>query len=82
MILFYNLVGLIANACGVGSHFIELWLLPLGYIITSSRRMPVWLGRVLIIGGIGYLLSVLVNYIGIESPIIDYLAIPATIGEF
>ena len=76
------LSGLIANAWGVGSLFFGLWLIPLGYIITSSRRMPIWLGRVLIIGGVGYLLSVLVNYIGIESPIIDYLAIPATVGEF
>jgi len=75
------LSGLIANAWGVGSLFFGLWLIPLGYIITSSRRMPVWLGRVLIIGGVGYLLSVLVKYIGIESPIIDYLAIPATVGE-
>lgn len=75
------LSGLIDNAWGVGSLFFGLWLIPLGYIITSSRRMPVWLGRVLIIGGIGYLLSVLVKYIGIESPVIDYLAIPATIGE-
>lgn len=82
LILVELLSGLISNSWGVGSLFFGLWLIPLGHIITSSRRMPIWLGRTLIIGGIGYLLSTVVNYIGIQSPLIDYLTIPATIGEF
>ena len=82
VILIELLSSLITNAWGVGGLFFGLWLIPLGYIVTSSRRMPVWLGRILIIGGIGYLLSTVINYIGIESPLLGYLTVPATVGEF
>lgn len=76
------LSSLVKNSWGVGSLFFGLWLIPLGYIVTSSKRMPVWLGRILIIGGFGYLISTVINYLGIKSPLLDYLVIPATIGEF
>jgi len=82
VILIELLSSLITNAWGVGGLFFGLWLIPLGYIITSTKRMPVWLGRTLIIGGIGYLISTAINYIGIESPLSGYLTIPATVGEF
>ena len=71
-----------ANSWGIGGLFFGLWLIPLGYIITSSGRMPVWLGRTLILGGVGYLVNVVVNYSGIESSLTRYLTLPATIGEF
>lgn len=70
------------NAWGVGSLFFGLWLIPMGYIIVSSKRMPVWLGRTLIIGGIGYIISAFFNYLGMKHPLFDLLVIPATIGEF
>ena len=82
IILIELLSSIITNAWGVGGLFFGLWLIPLGYIITSTKRMPVWLGRTLIAGGIGYLLSTVVNYIGIEIPLSGYLTIPATVGEF
>lgn len=82
LILIELLSSLVTNAWGVGSLFFGLWLIPLGYIVTSSKRMPVWLGRILIIGGIGYLISAAVNYMGIESPLLGYLTVPATVGEF
>ncbi|MFT4738468.1 MAG: hypothetical protein ACI8QD_002190 [Cyclobacteriaceae bacterium] len=82
VILIELLSSLITNAWGVGGLFFGLWLIPLGYIITSSKRMPIWLGRTLIAGGIGYLISTTINYIGIESPLLGYLTVPATIGEF
>jgi hypothetical protein len=82
VILIELLSSLVANAWGVGSLFFGLWLIPLGYIVTSSKRMPVWLGRTLIIGGIGYLLSTVINYMGIKSTMSGFLTIPATIGEF
>ena len=71
-----------ANAWGVGSLFFGLWLIPMGYIIVTSKRMPIWLGRILIIGGGGYLLSTFLNYAGFTSPLLDALTIPATVGEF
>ena len=76
------LTNLISNAWGVGGLFFGLWLIPLGYIITSTKRMPVWLGRTLIIGGVGYLISTAVNYAGISGSWTGSLTIPATVGEF
>lgn len=75
-------VQVIKNAWGVGSLFFGLWLIPMGYIVLSSQRMPVWLGRTLIVGGIGYIASTFLNYGGLEYSWIDLLTIPATIGEF
>ncbi len=80
--LIYLLALLITNAWGVGSLFFGLWLIPMGYIIVSSNRMPRWLGFTLIAGGIGYLLSAFLKYAGVSSPLVDILVIPATVGEF
>lgn len=82
LILIELLSSLVTNAWSVGGLFFGLWLIPLGYIITSTKRMPIWLGRTLIAGGIGYLISTSINYIGIESPLLGYLTVLATIGEF
>lgn len=76
------LSNLITNAWGVGSIFFGLWLIPMGYVVVNSKRMPVWLGRILIIGGFGYLLSAFIKYIGISNPLLEFLVIPATVGEF
>lgn len=77
--IFQQLVG---NAWGVGSLFFGLWLIPMGYIVVSSQRMPVWLGYVLIAGGGGYLLTTFLKYGGIEGAWLEMLVIPATVGEF
>lgn len=76
------LSSLITNAWSIGGLFFGLWLIPMGYIVISSGRMPIWLGRILIIGGIGYILQTAINCIGIKSSFISLLVIPATIGEF
>jgi len=70
------------NSWGVGSLFFGLWLIPMGYIVIRSKRMPLWLGRVLILGGIGYLVSTFLKYGGVNASWGDLLVIPATIGEF
>lgn len=72
----------IKNAWGVGNLFFGLWLIPMGYIIVSSKRMPVWLGHLLIGGGVGYLLSAFIQYMDINGAWVDLLTIPATAGEF
>lgn len=82
LIIIELLSRLTKDAWGVGSLFFGLWLIPMGYIVTSSKRMPVWLGRTLIIGGAGYLLNVVLNYTGVGSSWREFLVIPATIGEF
>ena len=45
--------------------------------------MPIWLGRILMIGGVAYLVSAYLGYVMAEGPawLVDALAIPATIGE-
>lgn len=82
VVLIDLLTNLISNAWGVGGLFFGLWLIPLGYIITSSKRMPVWLGRTLIIGGVGYLISTGIRYAGISGSWTGILTLPATVGEF
>ena len=73
-----------ANCWGVGSLFFGLWLIPMGHIAAGSGLMPKWLGRVLIIGGVGYVLSTFVNYGFADAPtwLSDGLPMPATVGEF
>jgi hypothetical protein len=78
----YILQNLIANAWGVGSLFFGLWLLPMGYIVIKSKRMPVWLGRTLLLGGFGYIVNVFIGYSGIDFDYSSFLTLPATIGEF
>ena len=72
----------ITNAWGMGSLFFGLWLIPMGYIVVSSQRMPVWLGRILMLGGVGYILSAFTNYIGLDGAWVGFLPILATVGEF
>lgn len=73
---------IIKNAWGVGSLFFGLWLIPMGCIVVRSQRMPIWLGRTLILGGAGYIASAFLNYAGFSFSWIDLLTLPATIGEF
>jgi hypothetical protein len=73
-----------SNSWGVGSLFFGLWLIPMGYIATGSGLMPKWLGRILVVGGVGYVLSAFVNYGFADAPtwLRDALPLPATLGEF
>jgi hypothetical protein len=80
-ILIQVLEQIITNAWSIGGLFFGLWLIPMGYIVISSGRMPIWLGRILIMGGIGYLLQTFIRCIGDQSSYIDILVIPATVGE-
>ena len=82
VVLIDLLTKLISNAWGIGALFFGLWLMPMGYLVASSKRMPVWLGRTLLIGGAGYVISAFVKYMGVSGPWAGILTIPASIGEF
>ena len=82
VILIQLLSNIISNAWIIGGLFFGLWLIPMGYIIVTSKCMPIWLGRTLIIGGVGYILSTFINCSGFTHPLVEILTIPATIGEF
>jgi hypothetical protein len=48
----------------IASIFFGLWLIPLGYLAYQSAGMfPKWLGALLIVGGISYLVDVLAAFL-------------------
>lgn len=68
---------------GAGSLFFGLWLIPMGWCVLRSGRMPRLLGHVLMVGGIGYVLSGFVSYLFPGVPLVaGVLVVPATVGEF
>lgn len=81
-------VGLLAelstNAWGVGNLFFGLWLIPMGWAVLQSGRMPRLLGWFLVIGGIGYVAAGLVGYSFANTPtaVDTGLSLLATVGEF
>jgi hypothetical protein len=73
-----------ASCWGVGGLFFGLWLIPMGHVVVTTGVMPRWLGRILIIGGFGYVLSTVIQFGLSDTPtwLVEGLVIPATIGEF
>lgn len=71
------------NSWGIGALFFGLWLIPMGYLAATSELMPVWLGRILVVGGFGYMLSAFIGYGLADAPgwVVEGIVIPATIGE-
>lgn len=68
----------------IATVFWGLWLVPLGLLIIRSRRLPMILGILLILGGIGYVVSFAGKIVYPEFrslPMAGYLALPATFGE-
>jgi hypothetical protein len=68
-------------AWGVGGIFFGLWLIPMGWLAWRSGYMPRLLGWILVASGVGYVLSAYAKYLLDVSPLVEALAIPATIGE-
>ena len=81
-------VGLLAtlstNAWGVGALFFGLWLIPMGWAALTSGAMPRALGWLLIVGGVGYVLSAFVGFAVPSAPsaVGEGLSLLATVGEF
>jgi hypothetical protein len=66
----------------LGGMFFGLWLIPMGWLAWRSGYLPRPLGWVLIVGGVGYVLSTYVIYLApglAESSFA--LTVPATVGE-
>lgn len=66
----------------LGGIFFGLWLIPMGWLARRSGWMPGLLGSVLMVGGVGYVLSALLAY-ALPAPgiLVDLLVVPATVGE-
>lgn len=66
----------------VGGLFFGLWLIPMGWLVVRSRWLPQLLGQLLMVGGVGYVLSTFVSYVFADAGVVaDWLTVPATIGE-
>jgi hypothetical protein len=71
-----------AAASSLGGLFFGLWLMPMGRLAGRSGFMPRALGRLLVGGGAGYVLSVFVAVLAVGGPGLAYaLTVPATAGE-
>ncbi|MGO4340388.1 DUF4386 domain-containing protein [Pedococcus sp. 2YAF34] len=66
----------------VGGLFFGLWLIPMGWLVVRSRWTPRLLGQLLMVGGVGYILSTFVSYVFANADLMaGLLTVPATIGE-
>jgi hypothetical protein len=67
---------------GVGGLFFGLWLVPMGWLVVRSGWLPRVLGQLLMVGGLGYVLSTFVTYVFANADLAaGLLTVPATIGE-
>jgi hypothetical protein len=68
----------------IAQIFFGLWLIPLGYLAYQSKGMfPKWLGVLLIVGSVCYLVDVLAAFLlpGIGGAIHGYITIPSALAE-
>ena len=66
-----------------GVVFFGAWLIPMGLLVMQSGFAWRWIGWVLVVGGIGYIASIVLVTLAPEATAVaDLLVIPATIGEF
>ncbi len=71
------------NLWAVGGLFFGLWLIPMGRCVLRSGWLPRALGWLLIVGGVGYVLSSFTAYLLPDAGlVVNLLVVPATVGEF
>jgi hypothetical protein len=70
------------NGYYLAAMFFGLWLLPLGYLVITSGYLPKVLGVSLIIGGVGYLVDLLVRFLapGFGAGV-SPLVVPGAVAE-
>jgi Domain of unknown function (DUF4386) len=67
---------------GVGAMFFGLWLIPMGWLVLRSGWLHGLLGWILMVGGVGYLLSAFVDYLLPDAGgVVELMTVPATVGE-
>lgn len=67
----------------IAQIFFGLWLIPLGYLAYKSALFPKALGIVLVVGGVSYLVDLVVAFVlpDLSKQIHGFLAIPPAIAE-
>lgn len=77
------LITLSAGFWAAGVVFFGAWLIPMGLLVLQSGFAWRWIGRVLVVGGIGYIASIVVETLLPEAAdAAAVLTLPATVGEF
>lgn len=68
---------------GMGNLFFGLWLIPMGWAAITTARFPVVMGWILVVGGVGYVVSGLLAWGVAAAPswLAEAAAMPATVGE-
>lgn len=63
--------------------FFGLWLIPLGYLSCKSELFPKWLGNLLILGGVCYLIDLFTAFLApdFDKVIRSYVLIPPAVAE-
>ena len=78
-LLMYDLHG---TAWRAGALFFGLWLIPMGWCALRSTFMPSRLGKLLVVGGVGYIVSAFIDFLVKDASSVVYaLTLPATVGE-
>ena len=71
------------NLWSSGNLFFGLWLIPMGWCVLRSRWMPLPLGWILIVGGVGYVLAPVVAQLAPDAGLaVGLLPVLASVGEF
>jgi len=71
-----------AATWNAGGLFFGLWLIPMGWLTLRSGSMPRALGWILVVGGVGYVLSAFASFLAPgASGLAGVLPLPATVGE-
>jgi hypothetical protein len=67
----------------IAQVFFGLWLIPLGYLCEKSGLFAKWLGAVLILGGICYIIDLLAAFLvpTISQEIHGFVIIPSAVAE-
>lgn len=77
-----TLYDLNAATWNAGGLFFGLWLIPMGWLTLRSGSMPRVLGWILVVGGVGYVLSTFVSFLAPDaSGLAGVLPLLATVGE-
>ncbi|MFN8110895.1 MAG: DUF4386 domain-containing protein [Thermoleophilia bacterium] len=77
--LLYDLQGSVWRAAAL---FFGLWLLPMGWLAWHSGLMPRVLAWLLVVGGVGYILSALAYFTLPGNPtLVDVLVMPSAVAE-
>jgi Domain of unknown function (DUF4386) len=67
----------------IAQVFFGLWLVPLGYLVYKSELFSKWLGGVLIVGGVCYIVDLLTAFMdpNFSKEIHAFIIIPSAIAE-